>query len=93
MDMRVAGVNSAYGVYSTSKTANGKKADVNQKAEASKDLISLSESAEDYQSVRNALQNVPDFRADTVSRIKAQIDAGLYQVSASEVADRILKGL
>ena len=93
MDMRVAGVNNAYGVYSTSKTNGGKKADGGLKSDSTKDSILLSESAEDYQSVRNALMNVPDYRADLVAKFKARVDSGNYNVPASDVADKILQGI
>ena len=91
MDMRVAGVNSAYGVYNTTNAVGGKKADGTGKA-PTKDDIFLSERAEDYQAVRNALANLPETGEENVKRIKALIDSGEYSVSASEVADKILQG-
>jgi negative regulator of flagellin synthesis FlgM len=91
VDIRVTNVYSAYGVYNA-PAANGKKADA-ARVDASKDIFSLSEEAEDYQAVKKALAGVPDVRDEKVRQIMEKIGAGEYFVSASDVADKILQGI
>ena len=91
MDIRVSGAYSAYSV----PPARGKHAVNRSNVEhtrSASDSVSISSQASDYQVARRAIQNTPDVRADFVSRIKEQIAAGTYNVSASDVAARIFHG-
>lgn len=92
MDIRVANTYNAYSVYNN-KTNAVKLGDKNAKADARKDAFTLSTLAEDYQAVRKVLVNVPDVRADRISQVIAKLESAGYQVSASEIADKILQDL
>jgi flagellar biosynthesis anti-sigma factor FlgM len=52
--------------------------------------VVLSAKAEEVGMAREALQGVPDVRSDRVAKLKQQIEAGTYHVSADEVADKML---
>ena len=54
------------------------------------DGISLSERAKEVVSVTRALGELPDVREDLVRDIKERIEAGTYDISAEDVAEKIL---
>lgn len=91
MDLRIANVYSAYGAYNAKNTSGVKKADQTGRTGDHKDSFSLSMKAEDYQTVRKALADVPDIRGDKVDQIKARIEANAYHVNASDIAAKLLK--
>lgn len=93
MDMRVANIYNVYGAYNAKNASGTKKADYAGKADENKDSFTLSLKAEDYQTVRKALADVPDIRSDRVEAIKARIEANSYHVSAGDIAAKMLKGL
>ncbi|MDI6707248.1 MAG: flagellar biosynthesis anti-sigma factor FlgM [Bacillota bacterium] len=57
------------------------------------DRIELSAEAKDLQLALRALSQVPEIREGKVADIKNRIRAGEYNVSAEEVADKIIDGL
>lgn len=59
------------------------------KTEGKKDSVALSTAAKDYQSIRNALKNVPDVRSDLVAELKAKYDAGEYRVNSRAIVDSL----
>ena len=56
----------------------------------STDRLALSQRAEEMKLARAAMAETPEVRADRVESLKAQIEAGTYQVNSSDVAERIL---
>lgn len=69
----------------------GRKAGVRSTAKASaKDELCISSTGKDYQAARQALTAVPDIREDRVRAIRAEIDAGSYQVSADSFAAKVI---
>jgi len=60
------------------------------KPEEYKDTVAISERAKDYQSVRIALQNVPDVREGLVSAVKKKYESGGITASASEIAEKLI---
>ena len=90
MDMRIS---SAYSAYSLQPTRNTTNAPRTERARIDTDRVSISTQAEDYQAVRRAVANTPDVRDDLVSSIRQMLDAGTYNVSASDVASRIFQGI
>lgn len=59
-------------------------------AAAGADRLALSQRAEEIKAARAALAETPDVRAERVAALKAQVEAGTYQVDPDKVAERIL---
>lgn len=55
-----------------------------------KDSVSFSSFAKDMKLATKAVKDAPDVRMDKVNQIKAQIEAGKYNVSANQIAEKIL---
>jgi flagellar biosynthesis anti-sigma factor FlgM len=55
------------------------------------DGLSLSPKAQEANALKARLTEVPEFRAELVERIKAQLEAGTYRVPAEELAGRLLE--
>ncbi len=56
----------------------------------SADGISLSDRARDVVKITRALEEVPEIREDLVADIKERIEAGTYDISAEDVAEKIM---
>lgn len=76
-------VTQAYKVNNTRKTT--KSATVSQT-----DKYEISQTAKDYQTARMAVKSSADVRIDLVNDIKSRIDAGTYNVSDSDFADKLI---
>jgi len=91
VDLRVISAYQTYEAYNTgSKRAKPGSAKM---ATGKRDAFTLSVQAEDYQQVKNVLTGIPDVRSDLVNAIRERVQSGQYNVSASDVADKILQGL
>lgn len=55
-----------------------------------KDKLEISAEAKHFQTALKAAKQSPDVRADKVDKIKAQIASGTYNVSAEEVAKKMM---
>ncbi len=55
------------------------------------DHVALSTKAQELQSAREAIQKMDDVDHEKVARIKAQIEAGTYQVDAEKVAGKMIE--
>jgi len=53
--------------------------------------VELSQSAQTINLARQAVDAVPDTRDELVNRIKAQVDAGTYNVSGDDIADQMFR--
>lgn len=85
--MRIDGINKinqAYKINSTKKVEKAKK--VNN----DKDSLAISDHARELQIAKKAVKNAPDVRMDKVNDIKKRLESGTYNVSAEEVADKIV---
>ena len=58
-----------------------------------KDELNLSETAKYFQLAFKAAKDAPDIRTEKVEAIKAQMEAGTYNVSAQEVASKMAYGI
>lgn len=58
-----------------------------------KDVLSISNQAKDYQTVVKALKDVPDIRTDIVNDLAEKYQAGNYDVSGRDIADKVVKSL
>ncbi len=57
------------------------------------DKISLSDTAKNLASLKSAVKNAPDVRAEKVDKIKNDIDAGNYDVTGKQVAEKIINSV
>lgn len=60
---------------------------------ASRDQVTLSPAARDFQAMLDKLAQLPDVRPETVNRLRQQIADGTYEVPAERVADALLRQL
>jgi negative regulator of flagellin synthesis FlgM len=56
-----------------------------------KDVFALSKEGRDFQIALSALSKVPDIRQEKVQEIKEKLQSGNYNVSAQELADKIVE--
>ena len=84
--MRIDALNQVSKLYQANKTKKVSKSnDVSKR-----DQFEISQSAHDYQTVKNALSQTPDIREDKVAEIKNAMVSGSYNVSAQEIADKMV---
>lgn len=85
--MRINAYTQVQQVYGTKKAANVKsKGNVNFS-----DQLQISSIGKDIQSVKQAVAGASDVREDVTAPIKAKIQAGTYEVSAENFADRLMQ--
>lgn len=58
-----------------------------------KDMLSISEGGKDYQAALKALKDIPDIRTDKVEDLGRRYEAGSYDISGKEVADKIIDSI
>lgn len=64
-----------------------------ESASPKKDVLSISNEAKDFQTVKRALKNVPDIRKDKVADILSKYESGGYNVSGREIADKVINSV
>lgn len=87
--MRIPGeLSKINGVYGTQKNTGriGKTSSVASK----KDVLSISNEAKDFQTVYKALKDVPDIRQSKVAELSGRFEAGSYNVTGRDVADKVI---
>lgn len=85
--MRINGINNVNAIYKTNKA---KKAYGSTDVKKSSDTVAISDFAKELSIANNAVKHTSDIRTDKVGTIKSQMEAGTYNVSASEVADKLI---
>lgn len=85
--MRIGAYTQVQQIYNTTKTAKTSKA---QKKGFS-DAVSISDTGKGIQSAKAAVEAAPDIRAELTDSIKAQINAGTYEVNPGSFADKLLE--
>jgi negative regulator of flagellin synthesis FlgM len=55
------------------------------------DQVNLSDMAKDLASLTNAVKNSADVRTDKIDKIKNEIEAGTYDVTGKQVAEKIVE--
>ena len=85
--MRIDAYNAVNQVYQTSKTSALTK---QQQLKTQSDKLEISQTAKSIQIAKEAVEAAPDVREDKVAQIKAKMAAGMYNVSSSEIADKII---
>lgn len=84
--MRVDAVNQISQIYKPSGSRKYNKQDSVSK----RDAYEISQSAKDYQVAKNAVAEAADIREDKVAQLKEALASGSYNVSAQEVAEKIV---
>ena len=57
------------------------------------DQLKISDEAIDFQYALQKLKNVDDIRMEKVENIKAQIQAGTYEISGSKIAEKMIENI
>ncbi|NLK73798.1 MAG: flagellar biosynthesis anti-sigma factor FlgM [Clostridiales bacterium] len=84
--MRIDALNKVSQLYKASSTQNTTKV----KASSYSDKVEISSEGKAYHNVKQVLNQVPDIRADKVNELKQKIQSGTYNISAEEVADKMI---
>lgn len=79
--------------HSQVNTSAGKNAEAPPKVEKSVDKVDISLSKERVNKSSVSLQGPENFRADKVADIQSKINAGTYQVSGRDVAEKMIAAL
>lgn len=85
--MRVDAYNKITQLYQTSKVKSTSKIN----SVGKKDEVEISSVGKDFQVAKQALNKISDVRADKVNDIKSRMEAGTYNISGKEVADKLLE--
>lgn len=85
--MRIGAYTQIQQLYNTTQTKTTAKT---QKKGLS-DVVSISSVGKDVQAAKAAVEAAPDIRTELTNSIKAQIDAGTYDVSADSFAEKLLE--
>ncbi|MBQ8597506.1 MAG: flagellar biosynthesis anti-sigma factor FlgM [Lachnospiraceae bacterium] len=85
--MRIAAYTQVQQLYNTKKAT---KTQVASRVSFS-DQVQISSIGKDIQTAKQAVANSSDIREDVTAPIKAQIQAGTYEVSAESFADKLMK--
>ncbi len=85
--MRIDAYNAVNQVYQT--TTQSKKVTSSQKSSRD-DKVEISQAGKDIAVAKKAVVEASDVREDKIQKIKEQIDAGTYAVSAEDVAEKML---
>ena len=85
--MRIDAFNKINQLYQTNKTKQTMKTGNVSK----KDSVEISQVGRDYQIAKQAVAAAPDIREDKVKEIKDKIASGTYNVSAEELAEKMIE--
>lgn len=80
----------AYSAISQIYQSNSKVATSGKTVKSANDKLEISQTAKSYQTVKAAVSEASDIREDKVARIKSEMAAGTYSVSAEEFAEKML---
>ena len=84
--MRVEALNQVSQIYQTTGSKKTTKAEEVQ----GKERYEASGFAKEYQIAKNAIKNAPDIREDKIEKLQEAISTGTYNVSAQEIADKMV---
>jgi negative regulator of flagellin synthesis FlgM len=85
----VAGVTGAYRAQGARPVAPKDAAQAGKAPQA--DAVSVSKKAQEATALRAKVRQAPEVRMDLVNKLKAQVEAGTYNVSPEKVAEKLLK--
>ena len=85
--MRIDAFNKINEVYKASSVKNTAKV----KSGNFSDMLEISQTGKDYQVAKQIVSRTPDIREEKVNDIKARMEAGTYQVTIEDVADKLIE--
>ncbi len=85
--MRIDAFNKISEIY---KSNSVKKA-TNSKGSNFSDMLEISQTGKDYHIAKQIVARTPDVREALVSDIKARMEAGTYNVTIEDVADKLIE--
>ena len=84
--MRIDAFNKVTEMYQT----NNVKSAVKAKSNSFSDTLEISQMGKGYQVAKQAVARTPEVREATVNDIKQRIEAGTYNVTIQDVADKLV---
>lgn len=87
--MRITGIGNIIDTYKLQKSTVVE----NKKNIKGKDVLDISSTAKEYQIAQKAIAQLPDIRMDKIQDIKDKIESGSYNISANEIADKIVTSI
>lgn len=91
--MNINKVNGVNKVYGNSKMDSNRPVQASSGVKASKDQVTISQEALDFQTVLKAvklMKDLPDVREDVVSSLKEKIQSGSYSIDSGKLAEKML---
>ncbi len=85
--MKISNISQIYKTYEAKPAVSGKKIKSGEK----KDKLNVSNEAREFQIAFKAALSSPTIREDKVNDIKNRIENNSYNVSAEDIADKIMK--
>lgn len=85
--MRIDSYTQVQQVYGTGKTQSVQK----ENKSAFKDKLQISSAGKDIQTAKNAVAETPDIREDIVAPLKREVQAGTYEVSGEQFAQKLFE--
>jgi len=85
--MRIDAFNKVSQLYQASSTKSATKAT----GSSFRDKLEISQVGKDFQVAKQAVAGTSDIREDKVNDIKQRMQAGTYNISSQEVADKLVE--
>lgn len=77
---------------STTETSNRESVSNSPRTFSSSDQVELSSTSREIESLTAAVRVAPDVRLDKVNEVKQAMHDGTYNVSAAQIAEKIISG-
>ncbi len=87
MDLKINNILKTYGLSKPQSSTNKIKP---EQASSGGKALEVSDSVMEYSNTLETVKNTSDIREDVVSKYKGLIDSGAYNVSVSDLADKLL---
>lgn len=84
--MRIDAFNKVSELYKASNV----KSTAKTKGKSFSDVLELSQAGKDYQVAKQIIARTPDVRETKINEIKQQMEAGAYNVTIEQVADKMV---
>jgi flagellar biosynthesis anti-sigma factor FlgM len=84
--MRIDAFNKISEMYKAGTVKSTAKA----KSSSFSDTLEISQTAKDYQVAKKILANTPDIRENKVNEIKERMEAGTYNITVQDVAEKLI---
>lgn len=88
--MRINKTDNVFQIYNKNQGLNKVKVD---KVSKDTDHLKISDEAMDFQYALQKLKDVDDIRIEKLETIKAQIQAGTYEIDSNKIAEKMLESI